>query len=111
MTESLPQRDPEIERVRDEVSARLRARGIRTTHHDSPEDLARLLEAVEEFERTVERKGGDLMVDEPVGSRRPAEPDDRSFVLPARGDQEPVAAFIERIEAARERAARARRQS
>jgi hypothetical protein len=103
--------DPETQRVRDEISARLRARGVQTTQRDSSDDLARLLDAVEQFEQTVERKGGDLMVDEPVGSGRPAEPDDRSFVLPARGDREPIDAFIERVVAARDRAARARRPS
>lgn len=95
--------DPELGRVRDEIIARLRARGIETSHRDSPEDLVRLLDVVEEFERTVESKGGDLMVDEPVGSGRPTEPDDPSFVLPARVGQESVDAFIKRVERARDR--------
>jgi hypothetical protein len=98
--------DPELRRVTDEITARLRARGIETTPNDSSDDLVRLLEAVEEFERTVERKGGDLMVDEPIGSAPPAEPDNRRFVLPTRADGESVSALVRRIAEARDRAAR-----
>lgn len=100
------QRDQELARVRDEVTTRLRGAGIATTNHDSPEELVRLLDAVEAFERTVERHGGDLMVDEPIGAGRPSQPDDRSFVLPQRRDGEPIPGFIERINEQRDRAAR-----
>lgn len=98
----------DIQRVRDEVAERLRRAGIATTRRDTPEELVRLLDAVEEFERTVQRKGGDLMVDEPVGRGRPAQPDDRSFVLPARADDEPIDALIHRIGEAQGRASRTR---
>jgi hypothetical protein len=101
--------DPETRRVRDEVADRLRARGIETTQADSLEDLVRLLEAVEEFERTVERKGGDLMVDEPVGSGRPLSPDAKAFVLPTRVGGESISALIARIAEARGVAARGHR--
>jgi hypothetical protein len=102
------QRDANSGRVRDEVLARLHALGVETARHDSPEELVRLLEAVEEFEQTVERAGGDLMVDEPVGNNAPTNPDDRSFVLPTRENNEPIAAFIARIAVARDRASHAR---
>src|SRR5258708_32043448 len=105
--------DPETRRVRQELAERLQARGIETAHADSAEDLARIVEAVEEFERTVERQGGDLMVDEPVtaDAGRPIDPDNQLFVLPARGDEETASAFIERIAEARYRASRSRRRS
>jgi hypothetical protein len=99
--------DAESRRVNDQIVERLRARGVASTRHDSPEGLVRLLEAVEEFERTVERKGGDLMVDEPVGGTRPLSPDAAAFVLPTRTENETIAAFIVRIAKARDRAAQA----
>lgn len=106
---SQPQNDADLRRVRDEVLARLHARGVEATQHESSEDLVLLLDAVEEFERTVERAGGDLMVDEPVGNDGPINPDDASFVLPARQGNEPIASFIARIAAARDRASRSNR--
>jgi hypothetical protein len=89
--------------VRDEVVARLEAVGVATTPEDSPDGLARLLEAVEDFERSVEWRGGDRMVDEPVGTRAPEQPDDPSFVLPRRVPGEPIESFIDRIADARDR--------
>ena len=109
MTTAPDSMDPELRRVSDEILARLRTRGVAASHADSPEELVRLLEAVEEFEQTVERAGGDLMVDEPIGSRPPSDPDVRAFVLPSRHAKESVTAFIERIAAARARAARTHR--
>ena len=103
--------DSETRRVSDEIVARLRARGIEVSQQESPENLVRLLDAVEEFERTVQRRGGDLMVDEPVGLARPVDPDEASFVLPTRAEHESIAAFIERIGEARGKAARAHRRA
>jgi hypothetical protein len=58
----------------------------------------RLLDAVEEFERLVEARGGDLMVDEPpldtIG-----EPDDPLFLVPTRAADESIAVYIRRLEA------------
>jgi hypothetical protein len=99
----------ETRRVSDEIIGRLRALGVKVTQDESPEDLARLLDAVENFERTVTRGGGDLMVDEPVGAGRPLRPDERAFVLPTRGEGEPITAFIARIATARKQAAHAHR--
>src|SRR5271169_4570622 len=96
--------DAEARRVSDQIAERLRARGVETTRHDSPEGLVRLLEAVEEFERTVERKGGDLMVDEPIRAGLPLNPDAAAFVLPVRTENETIAAFIVRIAKARDQA-------
>jgi hypothetical protein len=101
-------RDDERRRVADEMAARLRARGVRLDGHEGGEELANLLEAVEEFESVVQSHGGDLMVDEPVrsGGPPPVTPDDRAFVLPARRERERVSEYIQRIA---EASARARR--
>ncbi len=103
--------DDERQRVSDEIAAQLRARGVTLTGRESPEELADLLEAVERFERSVERSGGDLMVDEPVGPAAPIAPDDSAFVLPKRRNGESVRVFIRRIADAEARAAHARRRA
>ena len=79
-----------------EVSARLRRRGIDVAEQEDSEDLVNLLSAVERFEALVTTHGGDLMVDDLKSSQ----PDDRHFVLPRRGDDESVRAYIGRIDAA-----------
>jgi hypothetical protein len=88
-----------------EVVERLRTRGVHVTGHETDDQLVRLLEAVERFEAIVENRGGDLMVDEPVGDRPPREPDDQRFVLPQRHKTESVDTFLTRIVLATERAA------
>jgi hypothetical protein len=98
--------DAETRRVREEVTGRLERAGITTTPDDAPDALVRLLEAVESFERTVELRGGDLMVDQPVRTDRPVKPDDASFVMPRRERGEAIDAFIVRLADARRRAAR-----
>lgn len=91
--------------VANEIASRLRDRGVHLTGHEDDDGLVRLLEAVERFEAAVARRGGDLMVDEPVGADRPAEPDDSRFVLPRRQGSETVDTFITRIIMATARAA------
>jgi len=95
--------DDERRRIAAEVASRLRRRGVHLTGSESAIDLADLEEAVEEFERAVERSGGDLMVDEPVAGDSPIAPDEAAFVLPARKHGESIAAFIGRIADAAER--------
>lgn len=110
----LPQADGEdsdLEReerrdVANEIAGRLRNRGIHLTGRETDEELVRVLDAVERFEATVARRGGDLMVDEPVSGDRPIQPDDRRFVLPRRHERESIHAFIDRIAEATERASR-----
>ena len=103
--------DEETRRVSEAVVARLQGLGVTVSQTESPDELARLLDAVEEFERAVRRGGGDLMVDEPVaaGAGRPSQPDERAFVLPHRGAGESITAFIARIAAARKQASHAHR--
>ena len=63
---------------------------------DTRDEVEAMLEAVEEFERRVERHGGDLMMDEPPVRGAP-QPDDPSFLLPKRGDDESAANYLERL--------------
>ena len=93
----------EAQRAREEVITRLESSGATTLRNDSDDGLARLLDAVEQFERKVELRGGDRMVDEPVTGSEPLEPDDARFVLPQRAANEGIESFIERIAEARDR--------
>src|SRR4051812_39005218 len=97
--------ESDIQRVRDEIVGRLHTRGIDVASDEDPEHLVGLLNAVEDFERVVERKGGDLMVDEPVGNRSVRRPDNAAFTLPRRRADESVVAYTERLRAAQARAA------
>jgi len=104
MTEAMEQdrgeeRQGERERVGIDIAARLSDRGVELTGSESSEDLVTLLETVERFERAVQAKGGDLMVDE---GPRDAElqPDDPAFVIPRRADDESVIRYIRRVEEA-----------
>jgi len=92
-----PHRRAERREVASELAQRLQSRGAMLTGAESSEELVSLLDAVERFERAVEVRGGDLMVDEsPRGETR--EPDDVHFVLPRREPRESVLAYIQRIE-------------
>lgn len=79
-----------------EVATRLRQRGIAVTGAERADDLANLLSAVERFEKAVEARGGDLMVDDLKSSK----PDDSHFVVPRRAPSEAVPAYIGRIDEA-----------
>jgi hypothetical protein len=89
--------DDDRKRIGEEIASRLRRQGVQLTGKETSDELADLEETVEEFERAVERAGGDLMVDEPVTSGKPLAPDDSSFVLPARKPSESVPAYLKRI--------------
>lgn len=95
--ESSDSSDDDRRRIGEEIALRLRHQGVQLTGKESSDELADLEDALDEFERAVERAGGDLMVDEPVTGGKPIAPDDSSFVLPTRNATEPVAAYIERI--------------
>jgi hypothetical protein len=88
----------DVARVTQEVAGTLRNRGIEVWDNDSPEDLVRLLDAVETFERSVQRRGGDLMMDEPPIDTL-GEPDDPLFLMPSRSADESVVAFARRLAA------------
>ena len=90
--------DRDVERVREELSGRLRALGIEVADGLPAEEVEDLMAAVEQFEDAVESAGGDLMVDEPPrGSTGEPQPDDPLFLLPTRSADESVARYIERL--------------
>lgn len=93
--------DPDVSRVAQEMAGRLRTLGVDVYDTDSPEDVFRLTEGVEAFERAVESRGGDLMVDEPPAHGATAEPDDPHFLLPKRAADESVTAYLRRLKQAR----------
>ena len=94
-----PARRIERERVGADIAARLSERGVDVTGDESSEELVTLLETVERFERAVQAKGGDLMMDEgPSGAK--LQPDDAQFVIPTRKADESVGRYIRRIEEA-----------
>jgi hypothetical protein len=78
------------------MASRLRGRGLAVYDSDSPEEVLRLTEAVEEFERAVQSRGGDLMVDEPP-LQGTSQPDDPHFVLPQRAADESVTSYMRRL--------------
>jgi hypothetical protein len=88
--------DPDVSRISQEMGSRLRARGLAVYDSDSPDDVLRLTNAVEEFERAVQSRGGDLMVDEPP-LQGTSEPDDPQFLLPRRAADESVTSYIRRL--------------
>jgi hypothetical protein len=90
-------RREELQRVMLETADRLRQRGVSLTGQESSDELVSLLDAVEEYELAVERRGGDLMLDEPPEGQTP-QPDDVHFALPRRGPREPASDYLVRIQ-------------
>ncbi|HYN82442.1 MAG TPA: hypothetical protein VES88_13135 [Gemmatimonadaceae bacterium] len=91
-----PHRQEEREAVAVELSGRLAQKGVEVGADEDPAQLADLLSAVEEFERTVIAAGGDLMVNSPTST----DPEDETFVLPQRRADEPLSRYAQRIGAA-----------
>jgi hypothetical protein len=86
----------DLTRVSREVASRLENLGIELDGRETPDQLTRIEEAVEQFEEAVEARGGDLMMDEaPPGHE--SQPDDPHFALPLRHARETVATYLERL--------------
>jgi hypothetical protein len=94
-----PHRDEERAGVELEVAARLRSRGVQLTGKERPDEMADLLDAVDQFESAVEAHGGDLLVDTPTprDRARVEQPDNPAYVLPVRALDESVTSYISRI--------------
>lgn len=88
----------EMQRIREQLAARLLNRGVRVHTQDTADALGTLTEAVEGFEAAVEARGGDLMMDEPPAGQ-PGEPDNPAFVLPTRASNESAHGYASRIDA------------
>jgi hypothetical protein len=86
-------RGDEQRRAAAEAADRLAGRGITVNGDEDPETLVDLLDAVESFERNVEARGGDLMVDTPPSTQ----PDNPRFVIPPRRADESLRAYTARI--------------
>lgn len=86
-------------RAAETIRGQLVERDVRLDGNESPEALADLLTEVERFEAAVAALGGDSMTNAP-DSRHPT---DRRLVLPERRDDESVARYGARINAAAER--------
>jgi hypothetical protein len=90
------ERSDDLQRASGEVIARLEALSVDLNGDESPEALIQVLEEIERFERAVEERGGDLMMDEgPPG--RAAQPDDPHFALPLRLADETIRAYRQRL--------------
>ena len=93
---SMPDADDQ-ERAAQVARSRLATLGIHLTGRESPDELAELQDAVERFEEAIERRGGDLMVDEGVPGKL-VQPDDPHFAMPRRQADESVASYVQRLE-------------
>lgn len=91
-----PRRASERAAVREEIAARLSERGVALTGDESDEQIVRLLDAVDDFERARALVGGDSMINDP----RSSAPEDPTLVIPARRGDEPPERYVERIRAA-----------
>jgi hypothetical protein len=90
--------ESDLDRATANAIGRLRRRGIELSGGESSQQLVRLLTAVEEFERAVERSGGDMFINSP-GTSQPERPE---WVLPTRAGDESMEAYVRRIERATE---------
>jgi hypothetical protein len=88
-----PHRSEEQLRAQQHVAEVLARRGVLLAGDESGRELADLWSAVEQFESTVEARGGDTMTNAP-DSR---EPDNPAFVLPERKARESAADYSRRI--------------
>jgi hypothetical protein len=91
-----PARREERARIGVDIAARLTDRGVTVTGSESSEELVTLLESLEEFERAVQAKGGDLMVDERRDTAT-VQPDDADFAVPPRAADETVGQYVRRL--------------
>ncbi len=89
-------RDEERTALHNEMISRLHQKGL-MIEGDAPDDnLADLLSAIDQFEAAVVTAGGDLYVD----SLDSSQPEREDWVLPHMRDDESVAAYTERVQAA-----------
>jgi hypothetical protein len=74
-------------------------RGVLLTGHEGPDEIADLLDAIDQFDAAVEANGGDLFIDSPTPHHadRVEQPDNPAYVLPTRRPNEPVSSYIGRV--------------
>ena len=86
----------DLARARETITGMLATRGVPVKDGDRSADLARLLDAVELFEESVARAGGDSM----TNALDSSQPDNPRFVLPIRSDGESARDYSVRLRAA-----------
>ena len=91
-------RDPEVQRVAQQIAAQLARRGVQAHDDDTPGDHADILTAVERFEAAVRERGGDSF----TNSLQSSDPERRDYVLPRRGADERASDYIARLRTATE---------
>jgi len=94
-----PHRDADVQRAATVIVGQLMQKGVDASEDEDPDQLASLLSAVERFEAAVEARGGDMMLNTP-GSKRPEHP---AFVTPTRNADEPLEAYVGRVNEAADR--------
>ena len=86
----------DLARARETITGMLGTRGIPVQEGDRSADLARLLDAVELFEESIARAGGDSM----TNALDSKQPDNPRFVLPVRNKGESARDYSVRLRAA-----------
>jgi hypothetical protein len=78
---------------------------VHLTGHETTDEMADLLDAVDQFESAVEADGGDLFIDTPTPRHadRVEQPDNPAYVLPVRGAHESVSSYVARVNQAADR--------
>lgn len=94
-----PHRDEERQGVEAEATARLGRRGVELTGRERADEIADLIDAIDQFDSAVESRGGDLFVDTPTSRQRDRveRPDNPEYVLPSRNPDESIGSYIKRI--------------
>jgi len=94
-----PHRDADVQRAATVIVGQLMQKGVDASGDEDPDQLASLLSAVERFEAAVEARGGDTMINTPESKR----PEHRAFVVPRRNADEPLEAYVGRVNEAAEK--------
>jgi hypothetical protein len=92
-----PHRREERKAAAEELAGRIRTKGIHVRGNESAADLDDILTAIDEFERAVIARGGDLMNNSPDST----DPTNPEYVLPQRKAGESVRDYVGRLRKAR----------
>ena len=98
-----PHRRAERKAAAEELSGRIRTKGIRVEGNESAAELDDILTAIDEFESAVMARGGDLMSNSPQST----DPENPEYVVSQRKSGERASEYVERIR----KAARALRRA
>ncbi len=91
-----PHRQEDVRHAAELVAESLRRRGVEADGSEDSDQLARVLDAVETFERARSMRGGDSFVNDLESTQ----PDNPQFVIPERQGDEPLDRYARRVRAA-----------